>query len=359
MLCCRAPLAGLMIVTVLGMVIPSAVSRAQAQSAEDQAIDVFRGNQTIGASDQSRIKAWVESRVVVLVAAANADGPGALQAFRGAVESQRTNPGNSAAFRTALAQQLGAVAASRFDGATLDRWTAQGMAQAMLEFNRVETIDGLVACLKSSTSVARYLCVRGLASQQRKIAGDNAKLSRVIGALKEAGESETDPVALAHIYLALSYPSQASAVVDAYLAILTKRIALRRGAAVAVDRAEVDAFEFFRNATVIGAMNNDQKSRLVNALAVFLRADAQRYDTADLLFTEIEAIEQRLQSNEGVLASLQGSGGGDIRGTLDKGGHSTNHQAVVAEAYRWVGDPGSKTVGALNQPPWDVPVGAP
>ena len=129
--------------------------------------------------------------------------------------------------------------------------------------------------------------------------------------------------------------------------------------AVVVDRAEVGAFEFFRNATVIGAMNNDQKSRLVNALAVFLRADAQRYDTADLLFAEIEAIEQRLQSNEGVLASLQNNGGGDIRGTLDKGGHAANRQAVLAEAYRWVGDPGSNTAGALNQPPWDVAVGAP
>ena len=50
--------------------------------------------------------------------------------------------------------------------------------------------------------------------------------------------------------------------------------------------------------------------------------------------------------------------GGNIRNELAAGGHD-RREAILQEAYKWVGHPDTNTTAVLNQAPWNVPVGAP
>jgi hypothetical protein len=213
--------------------------------------------------------------------------------------------------------------------------------------------------LKSDDQSTRFLCALGLVSLQPSIAQDKAKLAQTVGALRAAGETEQSVPVLTRIYLALAYPGQLADVFDAYVALFDKRLEVRRGSAVFADRAEVDAFEFFRRPGVTGALSADQKVALARRIAVFLRLDALRYSTDDLKFTERECLERRLTAAEDCLEALVGSGqGGDIRSELKLGGHD-RREAILQQAYRWIGHPTTRQNGTLNSSPWNVPLGAP
>jgi hypothetical protein len=140
------------------------------------------------------------------------------------------------------------------------------------------------------------------------------------------------------------------------------RLEQRRGKVVFVDRAELDALEFFRQPAVLNALNANQKADLANRLATFLRLDAERYSSRDLggdiAARERECVERRLDALEACLAALVGGGGGDVRGDLKQGGHG-RRQVIMQQVYAWIGHPATQRAGALNKAPWNVPIGAP
>jgi len=334
---------------------------AQEPSAEDQAVDAMRSLPQINAGDQQRIADWVQSKVTGLTSTPEKDRPAAALKFRETFRSQFENPANAPAFKTQFPVQTAAVAAGQFANTSLDSTTSAALARALLDMSHPETVPGLIAGLKSSHAQTRYLCAAGLARPAVKaaIAADKEKLATAVQAVKAAGVTEMNPVALSRIYLALSIPEQPAAVLDAYLAIFEQRLKSRRAGATA-DAAEIDAFEFLRNPVVARTLNADQKSQLAKLIAVFLRLDAERYVTPTLDFAEIDLLERRLDAGEDILASLVDSQakGGKVREELAAGGHDRRAE-VQNEVYKWIGHPETKEPGALNAAPLNVPLAAP
>lgn len=330
-------------------VLGAGVVRAQSGNPLDSSVDTIRQLTAISQSDQDRILRWVQYEVDNL----QGFGP-----FRQRFRDQYNDTGNSAAFKTDLARQTAQVAGARFAAQGVAGQVARSVAQILVDMNVVETVPGLVAGLRSADSGARYLCAKGLSAQKVAIAADNATLTSVVAGLSAAGSTEQDPVVLGRIYEALGYGGQLAAVFDVYIKLFDQRLQFRRGAAVVADGAENYAYEFFRASTVAGALSATQKKQLVGRVAVFLRFDAERYNTANLSFDEMDRIERVLDGAEEILAASTGITGGNIRDRLRAGGFG-NRAAVVVEAYRWVGDPKASQPGALSAAPWSVPLGAP
>ena len=234
------------------------------------------------------------------------------------------------------------------------------MPSASHNIRTSEAVDGLLAGLSAKNSDVRILCLMGLTSSQSAIEGDAAKLQQIVQALRRAGATESDPTVVTRFYLALAYKNQVALVFDAYMDILEKRLASRRGPAIFAPWAEVELVEFFRQPSVVNALSQPQKTQLVGRLAVLFRADAQRYNAEEFKdYYEKDGLERRLHGIEAILVSLVGGGNsGQIRAELEKGGHE-QRAAILIEVYKWVGDPAEQTPGTLNAAPWNVPIGAP
>jgi hypothetical protein len=88
--------------------------------------------------------------------------------------------------------------------------------------------------------------------------------------------------------------------------------------------------------------------------------DAERYNLVGLEFDEIDRLERRLTLEEEMLSLLvaDSAKGGRLRAELEAGGHA-KRAAVWEQVGLWIGVPASNTPGALNAPPWNVPIGAP
>ncbi len=335
-----------------------AVTDAQPAASEDAIIRPIQRLRTIGEGDPRRIGDWVGNRVKELITAASASEPTAFRAFRERLGELYQDPQNTPAFKTELVVQVTQIATNKFADTNLDGRVGLALARVLVDMGGLETYAGLVAGLKLKDQGARLLCAKGLKALRPQFAQDKPKLDQTVAALREAGEVEWNPAVLGRIYLALAYQDQVEVVFDAFMAIFDKRLELCRGAAVFVDRAEVDAFDYFRQAGVLSALSSEQKTALAQRLAVFLRFDAQRYSAENVGFGERENLERRLVSLEECLKSLVGGGGGDIRGELRAGGHE-RREAVAQQAYRWIGHPTTQKPGALNEAPWGVPIGAP
>ncbi len=325
----------------------------------DDLIEQIRGRREIGAADQGRIAQWVEAQVSELAGAVGQDPYSTLKTFREKVNAQYGNRENTPQFQAALAEQTAQVGAAWFAKDGLDATIARSLATVLADFNRVETLDGLLVGLKAKDASTRFLGAKALAALKTAIGTNAAQLDRTIQALREAGLVESDAVVLGRIYLALAYPNQVDAVFGVYLDLFEKRLSSRRGTAVIVDGAEIDAFDYFRGSGVFSALNTNRKAQLVGKLAVFLRLDAERYHTDKLKHYELTVLERRLDGVGAILSAVVGGpAAGGIRAALENGGH-TQREQVLQQAYAWVGKPGTDESGVLNQDPWNVPVGAP
>jgi hypothetical protein len=313
----------------------------------------------ISASDQRRIADWVQAQVDKLVALPPEGRQAGAASLRKSLKAQFDNPANSAPFKGQLAAQTAQVAAAKLVDAKTDRWVGFALGRALVDFNHIEGLPGLLAGLTSPEESVRFLTAEGLALVRTALAADKAKLAQVVAALRQAGGAETSAVVLSRIYMALANPADLSGAFDAYVAIFEKRLAFRRGTVVAADGAEVEAYEFLRTPAVLSALNQPQKEQLVRLLAVFLRLDAERYATAGLAFSEIDRLERLLEGGESLLAEIVGAGkGGKARDEIAAGGYD-NRAQVLSEAHKWTGSPGGSEPGALNAAPWNVAMGAP
>lgn len=348
----------------------SGVVCAQQASPEDATIDAMRALASIHTADQRRIMGWVQTQVDRLAeAAADAREPedpnrgtnaqnAAFRHFRERFRQQFNHPRNSDAFRVQLLAQTAHIAAEEFGEPDLDDTVAWGLARALVEMGGPESLPGLIAGLRSKAHTARFICARGLRKQREHIGRDKDKLGNLIRAVQEAGLVETSPVVLSHLYRALAYPAHALEVFPVYLSLMDKTLAYRRGSGVVATGAEVEAFEFFRTPRVLNGLNSDQKAQLVQRLALFLRLDAQRYNTPVLEFDEMVNLELSMDAVEAILTVLVAGKSAAIAGELHKGGHQRRAE-ILQQVYSWVGNPETKEAGALNSAPWNVAVGAP
>ena len=360
-------------------------THAQEVSPEDARINDIRGEETISPTAERQIAEWVQAKMSKLSAAPDAQRP-RLAAFTDFCQAFRTldAPPSSRTFRTQLAVKTAALAVEQFARPGLRPIVGQGLARVLVDMNRMETLEALLAGLKSPIDITRFLCAKGLGALKTGISVDQGARGRVVEALRVAGLAESSPVVLSRIYQGLAYATPANqlgTVVEVYLAVFDKRLDYYRGPAVIIDRAEYDAFEFFRTPAVINALSTEQKTALVTRLAVFLRLYAERYTSPDLdvkkrpvvgdkkddedrILVDLDADQERvhielmLDGVEELLEAIVGSKGGDVRGELRAGGF-TRRAEVLAQACLWVGDPNTQTSGALNAAPWNVPIGAP
>ncbi len=333
---------------------------AQKPGRKDAAIEQIRTRRDLSATDTRQIGDWVKERVRTLKANSDAGNSNPLVPFLKRFSEQYSNRKNTPDFKTELVVQTSTVAMLKFDQADVSTSVAIGLATVLVDFNRIEAVDALLAGLSVTDASTRALCLTGLTELQSAIERDAGKVQQVVQALRRAGASETDSGVVAQIYRALAYENQTALVFDTYLEILDKRLDGRGGPDVFLPIAEVELVEFFRLRAVIVALSQPEKTLLVASLAVLLRSDAERYGVETLKdHYEKVALEQRLHGVETILVAVVGGGnGGRIRSKLEEGGHE-QRSAILQEAYKWVGDPDAKTPGTLNAEPWNVPLGAP
>ena len=346
--------------TLVPVALCTTAASAQQPSREDAAIEQIRTRRDLSATDTRQIGDWVTARVRMLEGNPGPGNPNPLVPFLKRLTEQYSNTKNTPDFKTQLVVQTSTEAMANFGQANVSSLVSRGLATVLVDFNRIEAVDALLAGLAVNDPGTRVVCVAGLTKLQSAIERDSAKLQQVVQALRRAGASETDPGVRTRIYLALAYENQTALVFDAYMEILDKRLAERRGPAVFMQYAEVELVEFFRLRAVINALSQPQKTQLVGRLAVLLRSDAQRYSAEKLKDNnEKVGLERRLHGIDAILVTVVGGGnGGRIRAELEKGGHE-QRAAILMEAYKWVGDPDAQTPGALNAAPWNVPIGAP
>lgn len=342
------------------VVICAGVAIAQQPSREDAAMDTIRGRASLTSNDVARIGDWINAEVGKLEGGLEGDSPGPLPSFLARFADQYSNTANTPDFRTQLVAQTNTLAVTKLPQANVSILVARGLATVLVDFKRIEAVDGLLAGLSAKNADVRALCLAGLRDLRTAIEGDAAKLPQVVQTLRQAGSKETDSTVVAGIYSALAYENQVALVFDAYMDILEKRLALRRGPAIFAPWAEVELVEFFRLPSVVNGLSQPQKTQLVGRLAVLFRADAQRYNAEEFKdYYEKDGLERRLPGIEAILVAVVGGGNsGRIRAKLEKGGHE-QRAAILIEAYKWVGDPGEQTQGTLNAAPWNVPIGAP
>ena len=343
---------------------------AQQPRPEDVHLDAMRGLATIGSADQRRIAEWVERRVDQLSSAVRAakahQDPEAVKAarnkafveFRDRVLRQFRHAGNSSPFSTQLVVQTTQVAVKKFGDVGLDGVVAWALSRVLVDMRAPQTVTGLLAGLQSKSESARFTCARGLTELRNGLAGNKGVLTGVVRAVVAAGLIEASPVVLSHLYRVIAVPAQTAEVFDAFMSLFDKRLDYRRGPAVRADGAELEALRFFRTSSVLNALSPTQKSQVVGRVAVFLRMDAERYNTPGLQHDERIKLEMSMEAAESILAALVSGRPSGIAKELQRGGHEKRAD-ILAKVYEWVGDPQSQQAGALGAAPWNVPIGAP
>jgi len=285
-------------------------------------------------------------------------GRATLAAFRTNFTRQRTNPQSSPEFVAEFAGRSAQAAVEAFGDATVAVPAAVALARVLYDFDHAATIDGMVQGLKSRVPGVRFLCAKGLSRRHADLSASATQFRQVAEALEEAAVKEKNATTLGWIYRALAIPGRAgdAVVFDRFINMFDARLTTMRAGADFVDGAELEAFEYIRQAAA--QLAPAQKERLVARLAVFLRLTAERYPADDVRFQEQVYIERTLEAIEAILETVTGTGGG-VREAIGSGGRDDAkvRDAVAAAARAWVGN--EEVEGALNSTQWKVPRGAP
>jgi hypothetical protein len=316
-------------------------------------LDSIRTLDDIGRADARLINEWVTQKVNEL---RRANDDERIVRFLDAFEAERLNRANTAAFVAAFAEQTADVALQWFAKEDSDWRIGMALARVLVDMDRVQAVPAFLAGLDSKAQAVRYLSAVGLVGQRNAVAADNDLRARVVDAVKTAGIEETNGTIIQHLYRVIAFDTLTPDVFDAYMAIFDARLARKRGGAVLWDGGEIEAFEYFRKSSVLGALKPAQKVDLVQRLAVFLRFAAERYVAPNLSFQEKDYIERSMDGMEAILEAVTGSGGGQIRERLSEGAAPP---ALLQEARRWYGHEESDIPGTLNGDPWKVAKGAP
>lgn len=358
----------LVLACLSGLIFMPSPTRAQAGGVE--VLDAIRARTTLSDSDRDQIKRWIDAEVDKLKGAQTPLDAKWLTATRSIFVSQFDNSANSEPFRDQFVDRFAAVSAERFATPDIKPGLAFALALVLVEFDRVQSVPGLIAGLKSKDAGARLQCVKGLAALRGAIAQDDDLFRAVVAALKDAGLAEEHPVILKRIYLALAYTGRVGDVADVYFELFDRRLQYRGGPAVIADGAELEAYEFFRTPGVADALNADQKIKLVGFLAVFFRMDAERLNDSDFApapnqgggavrFRELDTLQRMLSAVDAILRTLVTPATPAIPTVDSKLMAGDSSLSILQLVQQWVGEGEAGKAGQLNADPWKVPAGAP
>ena len=338
------------------LLIAAAISSVWTSSARGQgvtdnpALEDLRKRTPAGDNDRQTIVGWLEAEF-----GKTSTSPGR---FRIIVNRVREAPDTTQPFRDELAERIGVFAESPLSDENLPPGRATELLRTLIDLDDVRTRPGLVAGLKLPHPSVRYLAVKGLRQLRDRLASDPAQVPAFVDALREAGVRESNGVVAERIYDALAFSTPTPEVIAAFDAILGARIERYARGAVFADEAESTAISYLSAIT----LNRDQRAAFVGRLAVLLRIDVERYLAglqAQFNPGQRNAIERRVYITEEFISRAVGSAGldvGNVRRAL-AGPEAGITAAIQFELNKWIGTP--ETQGVLNQPPWNVPVGAP
>lgn len=312
----------------------------------------FRGAATVSPEQKTRIGAWLGEK---LAKVEQGRTPEAARSFLTEVDAEWRNSANSLAFVDAMAEQTANLAKAQFAKPDLDGTVGMALAVALSDMNSKEAWPAFLVGLESPLQSVRYVSARGLVARMKDFSGDAKQRAEVIAAVKKAAVKETNGFILQHMYKAIAFPALDPEAFGTFLAVFDARLQVRRAGAQAVDPGEIEAFDYFAQPAILGALDQAKKVELASRLAVFLRMHAQRFGAGNVGSEEFFFIGAGLSANETILSAIVVSGGGNIQGVLGAGAGA----AVMQEAVRWVGDAATQTKGVLNDAPWSVPIGAP
>ncbi|MFH0982284.1 MAG: hypothetical protein V2A79_12175 [Planctomycetota bacterium] len=330
------------------------VSPTSAQAPEEVTLDAVRTRTTIQ-PDEPAIDAWITYRLKKLredlqVSPSEADDA-LLQAYR----TQYNHPENSASFKTRFLEQTSQRFAAEFEkGQGLEAAVGLALAQVLADLKELGAIPGLAAGLKATGQPGvRYTCAKTFAALIPTIQADKERTKTTIQLLREVGAREANGVVLARIYEALFYKdANLEPAVEAILEVIKGQLRMREQGSPAADGAEEVALKFLRDE----ANNLQAKNRLVAVLAAYLRLDVERYLTQGISADEQYHIEVTTDATENLLLrSAAPSPAPNLREAMKKA--ENRDVTLPLELNKWIGTP--QTKGVLNNPPWNVAVGAP
>lgn len=328
-----------------------ASSSTQAQQACKKITATTRGQSSVTTTDQRNIEACLREQ---LQEATGVEKSVRMKTVVEQFRAHREDPANSAAFLDALRAAATAVAQTELARQDLDAMVALGLARGLFDLGGTDSISAWLVGLRSNVEAVRYLSARALASPriQAVILGTRNLPAGVADALKQAGQAEQSAAPKRQMYRALSQLAFSQNVLDAYLAMMDKEIERLRGPAVRVTGSELPAYRHLASSP----LTTDQKGQVVARLGPLLGYAAARYTLQGAPHhEEREEAERCLYFIDEALGSIV-TGGGQIRQIMNNAGDAL---AVRQEVIRWIGDADTNIKGVLNDPPYNLALGAP
>ncbi len=325
---------------------------AQPVTDNDEVDELRRRAPAGGGADERTLDDYLTTLIAELSTAP--DHPVAQRSFRERLSRLRDAPDTTPEFNRFLAQRLAQLAATEFaKGKTLPTHTAHSLALALIDAGDKRIAPGLTAALRYPDQPVRYHAARGL----RRIRDDltsnpQDEIAPVVAELQAAGVQEENPYIVENIYLALSFSSPTPEVFGAFVAVLEARIQRYRNGAALANNVETTALDYLAGVSIPDQM----KVPIVRKLAVLLSLDVERFAQGKLLVGEADMIARRIDTCESLLERLTGRNSGDVRTKMQTGG-PTAAVDMQLELLKWVGAPPQEQ-GALNEPPWNMPLGA-
>lgn len=349
-------------IAIAAVIAPTQIAPGQAPPAgggtpQDIAIDAVRTRSEIPENDPS-IDGWITYRLEKLRAEVGIPPQGSeptpSEQFVNAFRTESAHAQNSNSFKQRLAEQTARRFASELQSnAELDPRVAEAFARALLAMENVAAMNGLVAGLRAKSYPAvRYLSAKALAALIPAIQADQGLTASTLQVLKSAGAEETSPAVLQQIYEAMYYRERLNVAVPAILDLMEAQLKLRANAP-AGSAAEEPVIAFLKR-EIAGIQD---RNRLVGILAAHLRLDVERYLSPNVSPAEKDDLERIIDAVEGLLAQIVSptSPAPNVRDAMKK--PENQNAAMPVELAKWIGSEQSR--GVLNDPPWNVPVGAP
>ncbi len=323
---------------------------AAGQASPDDAINELRVRTPSGANDERTVDDWLNAQIGRLGAAGH--GPAARRAFMDSLQGLRDAPDTTSGFRDTLALRLGAVAAVEFGkGAALALPVADTIARALIATEDPQTVEGLKAALSFPNEVVRYLGAEGLHRIRDSVPANERR--PILDALKQRGVQEPNDVVTDRIYMAMSFRTPSTAVIDAITDVLAARVAQYRRTQVLGGSAEAGVMEYLAGVPIPQA----QGVKIVRELAPLLRIDVEQYAAGGHAPNVKVEIELRVDACEGLLSQITGVNPSDtVRGAMQAGGPAVVPTMQLA-LIGWIGS--AQADGVLTASPWSVPRLAP
>lgn len=239
-------------------------------SAQDP-IDALRTKSALDENDRGALRQWIERQVNLVLA----DEP---QSASQAIITMRERFDGTNGFKEAFATESARLVADRLPTAK-DRPAAQ-LVTFLSTLSAIETQPALISALRDERAAARAAAAVGLRALRSKIASAAGDAQgQTLRALRDAGKTETSPVTLKLIFMAMDYAGaggdqKASAV--AIVDLLEQRA--KEYAASGSPRSQAADAEGLKIATGLRTqLDDDQKKRLMRAAATMLKHSVEAY----------------------------------------------------------------------------------